>query len=360
MGFFKKQFLDIIQWLDDSDNTLVYMVPMEDQEIQNGAQLTVRQGQVAIFVDKGEIADVFGPGMYTITTENLPILSNLQHWAYGFKSPFKADVYFLNMKEYLDNKWGTSNPIWIPDTQFGQVQVRAHGTYAFKMKDPVNFLRNIVGTKSKYRLEDITSQLRGFIVSQFSNIIGNLSLSVTQIAASYNEIGGALKETLTVPFENLGLSITHLTISNIGLPEEIEKHLKELTGMNIMGSIQSDKLSKIQILKQLSAMEKAAGNSSMNSMMQAGMGMEMGMQMAKAYTQSYTQQAQPNMAQTTSNKMQQEETCPKCGANIKKGSKFCSECGAKIERPKKKFCIQCGAAVSENMKFCSECGAKLR
>lgn len=356
MGFFKKQFLDVIQWLDDSDNTLAYMYPMQDQEIQNGAKLTVRQGQVAIFVDKGEIADVFGPGMYTLTTENLPILTNLKHWSYGFKSPFKADVYFLNMKEYLDNKWGTSNPIWIPDTQFGQVQVRAHGTYAFKIKDPVNFLRNIVGTKSKYRLEDITSQLRGFIVTQFSNIVGNLHLSVSQIAANYNAVGDAMKETVAVPFENLGLSITHLTISNIGLPEEIEKHLKELTGMNIMGSIQSDKLSKVQILKQLSAMENAAKHGG-SGMMQAGMEMQMGIQMAQAYTQPLQQTQQTQTTQPTAPTA--EETCPKCGAKIKKGSKFCSECGAKIERPTKKFCVNCGAAVSGNMKFCPECGAKL-
>lgn len=366
MGFFKKQFLDVIQWLDDSSNTLVYMFPMEDQEIQNGAQLTVRQGQVAIFVDKGQIADVFGPGMYKLETENLPLLSNLESWSYGFKSPFKSDVYFLNMKEFLDNKWGTANPIWIPDSQFGQVQVRAHGNYAFKIENPVVFLNNIVGTKTKYRLEDITAQLRGFIVSEFSDIIGSLHLSVTQIASNYNEIGEALKETLAKPFGDLGLSITHFTIGNIGLPEEIEKNLKELTSMNILGSVQNDKLSKVQILKQLEVMSKSAENSGINSMMQSGMGMGMGMQMAGMFAngmQQMNQTAAESMSQGANQSITSGEcvNCPTCHASIKKGSKFCSECGTKIEAipTKNKFCPQCGMAAEPGMKFCAECGSKL-
>lgn len=365
MGFFKKQFLDIIQWLDESSNTLVYMFPMEDQEIQNGAQLTVRPGQVAIFVDKGQIADVFGPGMYKLETANLPLLSNLKSWSYGFKSPFKSDVYFLNMKEFLDNKWGTANPIWIPDSQFGQVQVRAHGNYAFKIENPVVFLNNIAGTKSKYRLEDITAQLRGFIVSQFSDIIGSLHLTVTQIASNYNEIGDALKETLAKPFGDLGLSVTQFTIGNIGLPEEIEKHLKELTGMNILGSVQNDKMSKIQILKQLEIMEKSVGNSGINSMMQSGMGLSMGMQMAGTFAQGLGQM-NANATNTGTNNtvnasQEQLIACQSCHAMIKKGSKFCPECGIKVEEASKKgkFCPQCGTLAEESMKFCMECGTKL-
>lgn len=372
MGFFKKQLLDVIQQFDENVNTLVHMYPMEDQEIQNGAQLTVRPGQVAVFVDKGQIADVFGPGTYKLTTDNLPLLSNLKSWAYGFKSPFKSDIYFVNMKEFLDNKWGTSNPVWIPDSQFGQVQVRAHGTYAFKIENPVALLNNIVGAKSIYRLEDLSSQLRGFIVSQFSDIIGSLHLSVTQIAANYNEIGDALKETLAKPFGDLGLSITHFTIGNIGLPEEIEKNLKELTSMNILGSVQNDKLSKVQILKQLEIMNTSASNSNgaANTMMQNGMGMGMGMQMAGMFAENmkkmnanaqniYAQPSQLALAPTVNQADFIE--CSNCHASIKKGSKFCSECGVKVEvaTPKSKFCLNCGAAVDSNMKFCTECGQKL-
>ena len=373
MGFFKKQLLDIIQWMDESSDTLVYRFPMEDQEIQNGARLTVRQGQVAIFVDKGQIADVFGPGMYKLETANLPILSDLKSWGYGFKSPFKSDVYFLNMKEFLENKWGTANPVWIPDSQFGQVQIRAHGSYAFKIDNPVSFLTNVVGTKSKYRLEDITAQLRSFILTQFSDIIGSLNLTVTQIASNYNELGEALKETLAKPFGELGLTVTQFTIGNIGLPEEIEKNLKELTSMNILGSVGNDKLSKVQILKQLEIMDKSASNSGINAMMQSGMGMGMGMQMAGMFNNGLQQMNQVSQVGQTNSQMNQSTpqqsagnqeqniSCPNCHATIRATSKFCPECGTKIEvvKPKAKFCPECGAKAVEGMKFCSECGNKL-
>ncbi len=367
MGFFKKQFLDIIQWLDESSNTLVYMFPMEDQEIQNGAQLTVRPGQVAIFVEQGQIADVFGPGMYKLETQNLPLLSNLKSWSYGFKSPFKSDVFFLNMKDFLGNKWGTTNPIWIPDSQFGQVQVRAHGSYAFKIENPVVFLSQIVGTKARYRLEDITEQLRSFIVNQFSDIIGSLNLTVTQISSNYNEIASALAETLKKPFGELGLTITQFTIGNIGLPEEIEKNLKELTSMNILGSVNNQHLSKIQILKQLEIMEKSTENDGLNAMMQNGMGVGMGLHMGGAFANGL-QQLNANTAMAAANvNTDQNATaqgdmmnCPSCQAIIKKGSKFCPECGTKIEvSNKKKFCPDCGKPVDEGIKFCPECGAKL-
>ena len=255
MGFFKKQFLDAIQWLDESTNTLVWMYPMEDQEIQSGAQLTVRPSQVAIFVDQGQIADVFGPGMYELTTANLPLLANLKHWSFGFKSPFKSDVYFLNMKEFLDNKWGTTNPVWIPDSQYGQVQVRAHGTYGFKIENPVVFYTQVVGTKSRYTLENIREQLRSFILTKFADILGSLNVSVVQLASNYNEVGEELQKQVAESFKALGLKMTHFNISNIGLPEEIEKTLKDVTSMNMLGSIENDKLSKIQVLKQLDIME---------------------------------------------------------------------------------------------------------
>lgn len=360
MGFFKKQLLDIIQWLDDSNNTLVYLFPMEDQEIQNGAQLTVRPGQVAVFVDKGQIADVFGPGMYELKTENLPILSDLRGWGFGFKSPFKSDVYFLNMKDFLDNKWGTSNPVWIPDSQFGQVQVRAHGNYAFKIENPVTFLTNIVGTKSRYRLEDIREQLRGFILTQFTDLIGSLHVTVTQIASNYNEIGEALQETLQEPFGKLGLKITHFTIGNIGLPEEIEKSLKELTHMNILGSVQDEKMSKIQILKQLEIMSKSAENPGLNGMMQSGMGMSMGMQMGATFAQ--TLKGTQSIATHQDTHIPGEQTqCPNCHSSIQKESKFCSECGYKLisAQSKKRFCSECGTPIEPGMKFCTECGNKL-
>ena len=376
MGFIRKQFLDIIQWLDDTNNTILYMFPMEDQEIQNGAQLTVRPGQVAVFVDKGQIADVFGPGMYKLTTENLPVLSSLKSWAYGFKSPFKADVIFINMKEFLSNKWGTANPIWIPDSQFGQVQVRAHGSYSFKVENPVKLINQIAGSKTIYRLEDITTQLRSIIVNQFSDAIGSLHLTVVQLASNYNEIAEALKETLGKPFGDLGLCVTQFTINNIGLPEEIEKSLQELTHMNILSSVQNDKMSKLQILKQMEIMEKATENPGMNSMMQSGMGMGMGMQAANTMMNMNMQQQQMMQQQQIMQQQQQAPSmpntadmmpCPKCQAMIRRDAKFCSQCGVKVEPPvaaptqkaNPKFCPQCGKPAEPGVKFCSQCGSAL-
>ena len=360
MGFFKKQFLDAIQWLDESSNTLSWMFPMEDQEIQSGAQLTVRPGQVAIFVDQGQIADVFGPGMYELTTANLPLLADLKHWSFGFKSPFKSDVYFLNMKEFLDNKWGTNNPVWIPDSQFGQVQVRAHGTYAFKIENPVVFFSQIAGTKSRYTLENIREQLRGFIITKFADIIGSLNITVVQMASNYNEISAALQEAVAESFKALGLTLTHFTVSNIGLPEEIEKTLKDVTSMNMLGSIQDEKLNKMKVLKQLDIMEQATKNPGMNGMAQSGMGLGMGMQMAKSFTDNMNQMNTPINSQPTPNAGVQMIPCSSCGKSIPQGSKFCPECGAKVVAVESKaFCTQCGAAVTPGAKFCMQCGNKL-
>ena len=352
MGFFKKQFLDSIQWLDDSTNTLVWMYPMEDQEIQSGAQLTVRPGQVAIFVDQGQIADVFGPGMYELTTANLPVLANLKHWSFGFKSPFKSDVYFLNMKEFLDNKWGTTNPVWIPDSQYGQVQVRAHGTYGFKIENPVVFFTQVSGTKSRYTLENIREQLRSFIITKFADILGSLNITVVQLASNYNEVGEELQKQVAESFKALGLTMTHFNVSNISLPQEIEKTLQSVTSMNMLGSIQNEKLNKIQTLKQLDIMEKAAENPGVNGMAQSGIGLGMGMQMAKTFSD--------NMNQPNAKPVQESNTmtCTACGHSIPQGSKFCPECGNKVAPAAKKFCTQCGAQVPAGSKFCAECGNK--
>lgn len=370
MGFFRKQLIDIIEWLDETSNTLAHKCDFEDNEIQSGAQLTVRQGQVALFVDKGQIADVFGPGMYELKTENMPVLADLKGWAYGFKSPFKSDVYFLSMKECLNNKWGTGSPIWIPDTQFGQVQIRAYGNYTFKVDNPVTFLTEVVGTKCSYKVSDIAEQLKEIIISEFSDIIGSLSLTVVQLASNYNELGEALEETLQNSFKKLGLTLTSFKIANIGIPPEIEKNLNELTGMNILGSVGNDKLNKIQILKQLEIMSKSAENPSTNSMMQAGMGMTMGMQMGNNFASTMNNMNNLDQHRETSANISEAQrktvdepnkiVCKSCSANIKEGSKFCPECGTKVEVVhKNKFCPECGTPAPDGTKFCMECGSKI-
>lgn len=376
MGFIKKQFLDIIQWLDDSNDTLAYMYPMEDQEIQQGAQLIVRPGQTAVFIEKGQIADVFGPGTYKLETDNLPILGDLKGWAFGFKSPFKSDVFFVNTKDFLNNKWGTQSPIWIPDKEFGQVQVRAYGTYVFHIEEPAKFVATVSSTKSRYTVDSIRDQLREFIVTKFADIVGSLSITVAQIASNYNEIGEALQVTVRDSFKALGLDITNFTIGNISLPEEIEKALKELTSMNMLGSIQSDKLTKMQILKQLDIMEKSTENEGLNAMIQGGMGLGMGLHMGNTFAgglnnlgklgqspQTSPQAIIPaSVLQGAPNAAASEAmiACTNCKANIPSASKFCPECGNKVEimKPKNKFCSECGTLLAEGVKFCPECGTK--
>ena len=371
MGFLKKQLLDIIQWLDDSQDTMVYMYPIEDQEIQHGAQLIVRPGQAAVFVEKGQIADVFGPGTHKLETENLPVLGNLKGWAFGFKSPFKSDIFFVNMKEMLENKWGTPGPIWIPDPQFGQVQVRAFGTYTFSITDAKKFIEVVSSTNKKYTKDIINAQLKEYIINHFSDAIGTLNVTVAQIASWYNEISAQMIQDVGESFRGFGLSLNTFTIGNISLPEELEKSLRELTDMNIRGSVSGDRLSKIQALRQLDIMEKSTENDGLNTMIQGGMGLGMGVHMGRAFSEGMT----GNMSQGMSNDIVQaaatasqkvsvdiaHKTCQNCGHSVDKNAKFCNECGTKIEmvKPKVKFCTECGMKVEEGTKFCNECGTKL-
>ncbi|MGL5675512.1 MAG: SPFH domain-containing protein [Cellulosilyticaceae bacterium] len=382
MGFLKKQLLDIIQWLDDSQNTLTYMYPMEDQEIQHGAQLTVRPGQAAVFVEKGQIADVFGPGTHKLETANLPLLGDLKGWAFGFKSPFKSDVFFVNTKEMLNNKWGTQSPIWIQDAKFGQVQVRAFGTYTFNIIDPAKFITQVASTNKTYTKDSINDQLRAFILSNFGDAIGSLQMTVAQIASQYNEISQQMMVDAQAAFGYLGVSLNHFTIGNISLPDDIEEALKELTSMTMKGSIDDEALRRIHTLRQLDIMEKSTENEGLNAMIQNGMGLGMGLHVGGAFAQGMAnniQQANQSAAgqqvatagvgaalgdalgnQTPPNTKGGRQ-CQNCGTTVSENAKFCNECGTKIEviQPKNKFCTECGTQLDANAKFCNECGTKL-
>ena len=365
MGFFKKQLLDIIQWLDNSEDTLVYMYPMADQEIQYGAQLIVRPGQAAVFVDKGEIADIFGPGTYKLETDNLPFLGDLKGWAYGFKSSFKSDVFFVSTKEIINNKWGTPGPIWIPDPQFGQVQVRAFGTYTFSITDPKQFIEMVSSTNNKYTKESIETQLKDYIVNHFSDAIGSLNVTVARIASQYNEISEQMIKDVGEAFRKFGLQINTFTIGNISLPEELQKSLQELTDMNIRGSVDTGRLSRIQSIRQMDIMEKSAENDGLNSMIQGGMGLGMGVHMGQAFTQGMqnmnnpTQGVAPIPVANTQGVSEDGRKCTECGHMLSATAKFCPECGTKVEIAKPKFCPECGTQAGVGAKFCNECGTKL-
>lgn len=290
MGLFDKikgEFIDIIEWIDDSNNTMVHRFERYQNEIKNGAKLTVREGQVAVFINEGEIADVFTPGMYTLTTENLPILSTLKGWKYGFNSPFKAEVYFVSTRNITDQKWGTKNPITLSDQRFGMLEIRAFGTYVIKVKEAPLFIREIVGTDGHFTTEEIAEQLRSMIVTRFTDAIGEANLPVENYASNVNEISEYVHSVIAPEFESYGIEVTKFLIENVSMPEEIKKEIFELSRLN---AIDLDKLAKMKAAK---AMEKAAENDSGTA--GAGMGMGMGFAMANQMGQTFGgQQTQQN------------------------------------------------------------------
>jgi membrane protease subunit (stomatin/prohibitin family) len=233
----KGELIDIVQWTDDSSDTLVYRFERYNNQIKYGARLTVREGQAAVFVNEGRIADVFQPGMYTLETHNLPLLSTLLGWKYGFNSPFLAEVYFCSTRQFTDLKWGTMNPIMMRDAEFGPVRLRAFGTYVMHLKDPAKVIRQIVGTEGRFTADEITNQLRNFIVTRFAEIVGQSHIPVLDLAANYGELGDFLTKRIGPEFAEYGLELTKLLVENISLPPEVEAAMDKRTSMGVVGNL---------------------------------------------------------------------------------------------------------------------------
>jgi len=231
------QFIDIIEWKDDSNNTIVWRYPRGDSAIKYGAKLIVRESQVAVFVDKGQIADVLGPGIYELETSNLPILTDLQHWDHGFESPFKADVYFINTKRFTNLKWGTKNPIILRDKEFDVIRLRAYGSYEFRVVDPKRFLREIVGTDGHFTIEEIEEQLANLIVSKLAVILGEDDTSILDLAANYDDFGEFIKNRLQNDFKEYGLSLEKVVVENISLPKEVEEAIDKRSSRKAVGNL---------------------------------------------------------------------------------------------------------------------------
>jgi membrane protease subunit (stomatin/prohibitin family) len=232
------EFIDIIEWTEPPDNQLMaYRFPRYNNEIKYGAKLTVREGQSAIFVNQGKLADVFQPGMYGLNAPNLPILSTLMSWPYGFESPFKAEVYFISMKRWTDQKWGTQNPIMLRDPEFGPVRIRAFGTYAIQVSDPKTFLQQLVATDPNFETFEITGQLRSLIVSRFTDAIGELKIGVLDMAGNYAKVATEVQTKMAEDFVAMGLRLALFAIENISLPEEVEKALDTRTKMGVIGDM---------------------------------------------------------------------------------------------------------------------------
>lgn len=289
----KGEFIDIVEWLDDTNNTMVYRFERHQNEIKNGAKLTVREGQIAVFINEGQIADVFKPGMYSLTTENLPILSTLKGWKYGFNSPFKAEVYFISTRQFTDQKWGTPNPVMLRDPEFGPIRIRANGNYALKVKDAPTFIREIVGTDGDFTTDEVTNQLRNVIVTRFTDAIGESKIPVLDMASNYDEVSSFCQTKIKPEFEEYGIELTKFLIASITLPPNVEEALDKRSSMGIIGD-----MGKYTQYQTANAIGDAANNPAGGGMGE-GMGMGMGFAMAGTMMNSMnqanqgTQQAQP-------------------------------------------------------------------
>ncbi len=236
MDFIKKQFIDVIQWTEEEDGVLAWRFPMAGMEIQNGGTLTVRESQMAVFVNEGKVADVFGPGMHKLTTQTLPVLTYLKNWDKLFESPFKSDVYFFSTRQQVDQRWGTSQPITIRDKDFGMVRLRAFGNYSFRMADPKLFHTEISGTRETYTTSELDGQLRGLVLQHLSDAIAKSGIPFLDLAANQLAFANALTTELTPAFEKIGLKIEGMTVQNVSLPEELQKILDQKIGMGMIGN----------------------------------------------------------------------------------------------------------------------------
>ena len=236
MDFIRKQFIDIIQWTEDDQGTLAWRFPMADMEIQNGGSLTVRESQMAVFVNEGKVADVFGPGTYKLTTQTLPVLTYLKNWDKLFESPFKSDVYFFSTRQQIDQKWGTPQPITIRDADFGAVRLRAFGNYNFRVADPKLFHTEISGTRERYTTQELDGQLRGLVLQNISNAIAGSGIAFLDLAANQLMFAQALVAQLTPEFAKIGLKLEGMTVQNVSLPEELQKIMDQKIGMGMVGN----------------------------------------------------------------------------------------------------------------------------
>ena len=347
MGLFgrvKRQLMEVIEWKDNSKNTVVYRFPLTDRdEIMNSSSLVVRPGQIALFIHKGEIADVFGPGTYTLATENIPFLTKLLSLPTGFNSRIKAEVYFVNTKQFVGQKWGTQNPVMMRDADFGNVRIRAYGIYSFKVDDAKKFMEEVFGSNAVFSVEDIAGQLKPLIVQGMSDAVAESKISALDLAANYKEFSDQIVKCTQKEFKTLGLKLTGMVIENISVPEEVEKALDERTRMGVM----EDKMGTFTQYQAAQALRDAAKNPSSGNLAGLGVGLGAGVSMGQTFAGALATENKPK---------EKQNVCTKCGAKLRAGAKFCPECG------EKQFlaCPQCGATLTAQDKFCPECGQSLK
>ncbi|MER2541493.1 MAG: SPFH domain-containing protein [Azonexus sp.] len=289
MDFIKKQFIDILQWTEASDGTLAWRFPMQEMEIQNGASLTVRDSQLALFVNEGTVADVFTPGMYKLTTQTLPVLTYLKNWDKLFESPFKSDLYFFSTRTQLDQKWGTPNPITIRDKDFGIVRLRAFGIYSYHLSDAKTFYQKISGTRGEYTREELEGQLRNTMIAGMTDLFGESGVAFIDMASNQDEFGKAMHFKMAPVFAEFGLTLDSLVVQNVSLPEELQKILDQKIGMNMIGDM--GRFTQYQVANSIPV--AAANEGGLAGM---GVGLGAGVGFGQVMGQSMAQAMQPAVA----------------------------------------------------------------
>ena len=341
--FISKQFIDVIHWTESEEGVLSYRFPMQDMEIQNGAKLTVRESQMAAFVNEGRMADVLGPGLYSLTTNTLPILTNLMNWDKKFQSPFKSDVYFFSARLQTNQKWGTPQPVTVRDKEFGAVRFRAFGIYAWRVSDPRTFHTKISGTRDIYRVAEIEGQLRNTILGRMSDAIGESGVPFLDLAANQIELGQKIAEHLRPSFNELGLTLDAFVIENLSLPEELQKRLDERIGMTMVGDM--GRYTQFQVAQSLPiAAANEGGMGGVGASLGAGLAMAQQMVGAMKVTPPSGESAPPQ--------------APPAGAVppvAPVGGGPAS--GQAAPAGETKFCLDCGHQIPKRSKFCPDCGA---
>ncbi|MBO5884401.1 MAG: SPFH domain-containing protein [Clostridia bacterium] len=377
--FIKKQLLKVIEWKDDAKDTIVYRFPLTDRdEIMTSSTLVVRESQVAIFVHKGQIADVFTPGTYKLSTENIPFLTKLLALPTGFESPIKAEIYYVNTKQFVGQKWGTQNPIIMRDKEFGTIRLRGFGIYSFRVDDAKLFMREVFGTNALYTVGDVSDHIKPILIQVMTDIVAESNMSILDLAASYKEFSDAVVQKSVGEFSKLGLKICSVVIENLSLPEEVEKVLDERTKLGVL----EEKMGTYTQYQAAQAIKDAANNPS-GGLAGLGVGVGAGATLGHVFAENVVTQNVP--PQPPRRPQKPVVLCKNCGAQLKEGAKFCSDCGKKqgptlecpgcktvipatskfcpecgrnlLEKPK---CKNCGLELKETTKFCPECGTKVQ
>lgn len=303
-GFFKNELIEVIEWQETDKDTIIWKFPDKDASIKYGAQLVVRESQAAIFLNEGQVADVYGPGRHVLKTENMPVLTKLKSWKYGFDSPFKADVYFVSTRQMTDFKWGTPNPIFVKDPEAGRVEVRAFGSYFMKVADPKKFYREYAGTSSILRTDELADVFRGLIVPKFAEALSESQTSAFEIYSQYSELGEKIRPMIQLDLDGFGLELTKFQITSVSLPPDITEHMQKLAKLNLTSN---ENLSKMQIMNQMEVDKTAAERGNYENMKGARNDLMMQQMMMQQMMQNQQNQQNQNTPPPAEEKMSREE-----------------------------------------------------